>query len=343
VKNAPKTLFTAAFAAFFVSLAAIFASCASRAVIQGEEFYVMGMAYFDKGDKTKAEEWLKKAANVKKTSPAANYQLGRLFFDQSRFTEAAQRFSSVVKQDRENVMALRSLAYTYIKLGDAKRALEYYRRVTDLVPENADDGYNYSLVLYSLKRYADAEAVLLSYDYNLPDNYTSLLLLARCQKELGKVEAIDNYDTYLKNPSRPIAADALIHYEYAQTLEKADFFARAAEEYKAAAKGLPVTEAAVLKCDASYAAARLLLVHDSENEEGLALLKEAINTGFADEEALKELQTEKTLSPAAKTEIKFLLDNNMTYPEPEKTEEASDSPETADTKEKAADGNVSTN
>jgi tetratricopeptide (TPR) repeat protein len=278
-------------------------SCATWGGASAEEYYSLGMAYFELGNFTEAEKWLNRARAVDKTKVASEYNLGRIAFETGRYQDAAKLFERILKRDPQNVMALKAAAYTRIKMGDLAGAEDFYRRVLVLVPESADDGYNYALVLFTMEKYEAAEKVLTGYEFALMDNKDVLLLFARTQRAQDKIEAADSYAQWLADNSDP-----QVRYEYAQVLEKGELYARALEEYRTALNGLSQESTDPKKSDLRYTIARLLLVADPENEEGITELKTAVSEGFADMAALEELSADERISADHRESIRTLID-----------------------------------
>jgi tetratricopeptide (TPR) repeat protein len=273
-------------------------SCASQTA-QAEEYYTIGMAYYNIGKFDEAEKWLERARNADRTMTASEYQLGRIAFENKRYSEAAKYFEDILKKDKQNVLALEAAAYTRIKMGDNERALQHYREVLALVPENADDGYNYALLLYAAKEYAEAEAVLLKYDYNLPGNKDAQLLLSRVQAAAEKPEAIDSYALYLADN-----ADAAARCEFARVLEKNEFYARAIEEYKGALEDLAKETETLKKADIRFEIARLMFIADSDGKAALTEFEGAITDGFTNTEKVAELLGDSRLDAETIENIK---------------------------------------
>ena len=286
-------------------LSAVFcASCASSGATAAEEYFSLGMAFFDLGKYEEAEKWLNRAREADKTMAASEYNLGRIAFERGRYEEAVGLFQGILDRDPENVLALKALAYTRIKTNNLEEAETVYSRVLALTPESADDGYNYALVLFALEKYDDAEKVLLRHPYALEENSDLILLHARVQKVQDKVEAIDTYAKWLLDKSSP-----QVQYEYGQVLEKAEFFARAQEQYQKALESLPQNSKNPKKQNLLFTLGRLLLTADPENPEGIKNLESAITEGFEDVEALKTLVEDSRLSKAHQDALRTSLDN----------------------------------
>jgi tetratricopeptide (TPR) repeat protein len=280
--------------------------------ISAEEYYSIGMAYFEMGKYEEAELWLTRAEAADKTRTASEYNLGRIAFETGRYQEAARHFERVLERDRDNVMALRALAYSRIKTGEFDKAETVYARVLALVPDSLDDGYNHALVLFAMEKYEEAEKLITANPLIPDENRDMLLLLARTQRALGKVEAADSYAKWLLE-----GGDAQVRYEYAQTLEQAELYAKALEEYQGVLSNLPGGSPAegLSRADVRFRLARVFLIADGENPQGITELKTALEEGFADREALESLEKDERISEANREEIRELIRNLEAAPE----------------------------
>ncbi|MDR0322860.1 MAG: tetratricopeptide repeat protein [Treponema sp.] len=275
-----------------------------------EEYYSIGMAYFELGKYEEAEKWLTRAATAQKTMTASQYNLGRLAFERQRYQEAAERFEDILKKDPNNILALKAAAYTRIRTGDLNIAEKHYTKLLALVPENADDGYNHALVLYAMERYAEAEQVLSKYPLPMLENSDMQLLFARTQNAQNKVEAINSYSAWLNSNS-----DSKVRYEYARALEHHELYARALEEYRKALSDASEAEND-LRNDIRFSIARLLLTADSENHEGITELQNAINEGYKNITAVEELLENKNINETNKDSIRNIIYNMRLAQEP---------------------------
>jgi len=297
------------------SLFSVFYNCVSMAA-SAEEYYSIGMAYFELGRFEEAERWLNRARASDRTMVASQYNLGRIAFERGRFHEAARHFEDILGRDPNNVLALKAAAYTRINTGDISIAERHYSRLLELVPESADDGYNHALVLYAMGRYSDAEQVLEKYHISLLENNDMQLLYARSQRAQDKVEAIDSFARWLLNNT-----DARVRSEYAQVLEHHEFFARALEEYRQA---LTETTSTELRAGIHFAIARVLLIADSETSEGITELQRAIDTGFTDIAAVEELLNDDRISSANIDSIRNIINDKRRAASGEEREEGSE-------------------
>ena len=285
-------------------------NCSSMAA-SAEEYYEIGMAYYNLNKFEDAEKWLNRAKQVDKTYAASQYNLGRIAFERKRFDEAAKIFESVLKKDPNNILALRAAAYTRIKLGDIETAQKHYSRLLKLVPESSDDGFNHALVLFAMERYGEAEEVLEKYPFAMQDNKEIQLLFARSQGKQNKVEAIDNFSSWLT--ANPDYSDktALVRarYEYAQVLEHHEFYARALEEFRKAHTDAAANSVEPSKNEIRFAVARVLLVAESESNTGVTEMQGAVDDGFKNIEKIEDLINHAKISAANKTALNAIVDN----------------------------------
>jgi tetratricopeptide (TPR) repeat protein len=353
----------------------VLGSCTSTGVTSAEEYYSLGMAFYDLGKFEDAEKWLNRARMVDKTKTASEYNLGRIAFEQKRYEDAAKHFERILVRDPENVLALKAAAYTRIRIGDIAVAEGLYDRILKLIPESFDDGYNYAMVLYVMEKPEKTEEVLRKYEAVLEDNKDALLLLARAQGAQDKVEAADTYSKWLASNT-----DHKVRYEYAQVLEKGEFYAKALEEYRLVLTSLPAGAGTTpaetpVKADASttpaktgaattketqavtepdplapaqlrFTIARLLFIADGESEEGAKELTQAVAAGFTDIPALEALLEDKRIIAARKDDIRRIIGEMRTAEtarlEKEKAaaEEAAKVPDAGTEKQPEAEGGV---
>jgi tetratricopeptide (TPR) repeat protein len=310
----------APFALWFI-LILPFLSCASQGgAVSAEEYYSLGMAYFDLGKYEEAEKWLNRARGLDKTQAASEYNLGRIAFELGRYDEALGHFDRILARDGNNLLALKAAAYTRIRTGDLALAESLYDRVLALVPESADDGYNYSLVLYALEKPDKAEEIILKYPFALEDNQDMLLLLARSERAQAKVEALDSYARWLADNTDP-----RVSYEYAEALEDGEYYARALEEYRNLLEVFPEggikTETGDLTGPGlRFIIARLLLIADGENEEGITELQQALTEGYDNPDALEALLENPAIGESRRADIRRVIEETEAAAEKAKAE-----------------------
>jgi len=289
------------FFAILILIIAVICGCATAAT-SAQEYFSIGMAYFELGKYEEAEMWLNRARQFDRTMAASQYNLGRIAFELQRYDEAAEHFEEILKKDPDNVLALRAAAYSRIKTGEIDIAQMHYDKLLELVPENADDGYNHALVLYAMERYVEAEQVLERYSYSMHDNRDLLLLYARTKSAQNKVEAIDSFFAWLSEGSDP-----KVRYEYALTLEYHELYARAIEEYRKAISEVTPQTGNIKKSDIRFALARVLLIADGESTEGIIEMQNAVAEGFNDISAIEKLIESGKVTGANRDSLRDLV------------------------------------
>jgi len=302
-----------------IFLIVILTGCASWGAASAEEYFAIGMAYYDMGRYDEAEKWLNRAKARDRTKSASEYNLGRIAFELGRYDDAVKYFETILRRDSRNVLALKAAAYTRIRMGDMKRAADMYDMLLALVSESADDGYNYALVLFAMEKYAEAEKVLKDHEFALLDNSDVLLLYARTQRIQDKPEAIDTYDRWLTNNK-----DAKVSQEYAELLEEHELYARALDVYRAAYTGLSASSVDPTRAEIRFTIARLLLIADSGNTEWKKELKEAIVEGFSDADEIEKLLADERISATLKDEIQAIIIEGRRAAEKTEADESED-------------------
>ena len=288
----------------FFSVAFLFFACTTRGAIRAEEYFSIGMAFYELGNFVEAERWLNRARAADRTMVASEYNLGRIAFETGRFEEAAGYFERILRRDPENVMALRGAAYSRIHNGDMEIAEQHYERVLSLIPESADDGFNHALVLFSMEKYEESGNVLNRYQHSFDENPAIVLLLARNQKAQDKVEAVDSYARWLELTDE-ISSIGL--FEYAHVLENAGFYARSLEVFNESLNTHVLDSERLSRATIRFNIARLYMIADPDNPGALSELEAAVLDGFSDTASLELLQRDERITSAHRDEIRRLL------------------------------------
>jgi tetratricopeptide (TPR) repeat protein len=309
------------FCAIVLLCAQLFSTCASSATT-AEEYFSIGMAYFELGKYDEAEKWLLRAMAADRTMVASQYNLGRLAYEQKRYEESASHFENILKLDPNNTLALQAAAYTRIRTGDIDIADRHYAKLMELVPESADNGYNHALVLYAMGRYEESEKILEKYSIALQENKDMRLLYARCQAAQNKPEAINSFSAWLESNNDP-----KIRYEYALLLERSELYARAMEELRKAQTDIPESGDNKLRADIRFALARILLVADSASNEGITELQAAVTAGFNDIAEVEALSLNTKISAANREKIRSILSDMRRAAEASAEKQAENPPE----------------
>jgi tetratricopeptide (TPR) repeat protein len=171
------------------------------------------------------------------------------------------------------------------------------------LPESLDDGYNYALVLFALGKTSEAETLVSKSAFALEENDDLLLLYARIQKAEHKIEAVDSYDVWLKKND-----DLAVQFEYAETLESAELYARALENYREIHNADISAFPNLSKPNIRFSLARVLLLADPSVDDGITELEGAVADGFTDKEAIDALLELEGISEEHKVSIKNIRD-----------------------------------
>jgi tetratricopeptide (TPR) repeat protein len=118
----------------------------------GEAQYQIGLIYQQRRRYTDAIERFRNAVAIDPQETDAHFQLGRIAFQQQRFTDALGHFETVLAQDQKHSQSeiLRELGAVYLTLGrheDARRELAIY---VDRRPYDPQGLYYYGRVLEEL-------------------------------------------------------------------------------------------------------------------------------------------------------------------------------------------------
>jgi len=161
--------------------------------------------------------------------------------------------------------------------------------------------------------------VLNKYPFALEEKAPSVLLLARAQREMGRIEAVDTFAKWIiVNAGTPNPQGFL---DYARVLENAEFYARALEQYNDAIKANAKDSGALKKSTIRFEKSRLLLAVDPDNEEGLKEFTDAVNEGFSDLAAIEALILDKRINQYHRDEIQKILDETRIKMDKEKKED----------------------
>ncbi len=212
-------------------------------------------------------------------------------------------------------------------MSEIEKAEKHYNKILALVPESADDGYNHALVLFAMERFDKAEEVLKKYPFALQDNNDMILLYARTQKALNKIEAIDTYARWLA-----VNSDKKVRYEYAQLLEKHDLYARAMEEYRvvlsafdsssASADAASATAEEFKKSDVRFSLARLLLTADAASGDGITEMETAVKEGYNNIDEVEALQKNTKISAINRDKLRTIVNDIQRAAEEKEKNEA---------------------
>lgn len=177
---AAKLVGAALAACLALGLAGPLASCASTAPSPiAREWFDLGNAWLEKGDWKRAGQAFSRALALDPNYAGASYNLTRAFIESGDYDRALQALDTLEKRDPGNVKILALRAYSLYKKGDAKAALDVYRKLLKLDEFSADAVYNAALLELASGNADAAIADLQRLTSAKPDDGQAFLLLGR--------------------------------------------------------------------------------------------------------------------------------------------------------------------
>lgn len=146
----------------------------------------LGTIYYNKGDKEKAAEYYRKAAEATgNLFPQPFFNLGALLQEQGDIRGAIVVFEKAIELDPSFPYPYPNLAVIYASQGDLVKATEYLEKLKELRPDLQRTYYNLALIYIEINDYESAYANLQNgLKYGQPDPDTEPLI----QKLLEKFE-----------------------------------------------------------------------------------------------------------------------------------------------------------
>lgn len=313
-------------------LVLLFAACQSYVPREdlAEEYYNLGNAYFRLERYDEASDYYRRALTLSPTLERANYNLARSLIAAGNLSDAISLLEELRASDQESVRLTEALAYAELQAGNQDRAIALYEEVLELSPYRVNALYNLGVLARRagnhqraadlLARAGDAAPADLDVQFHL-----GLALLATEQPDRA-IAALERYAMDASEPPIP----RLI--ELSRAYEEARFFSRALDIYSS------ILDREEQHARALFGRARVLLTGAEEPEEGIAALTSALQAGFSDEQALRELLARDGLLVPGR--VREVLEENGALPEEsspdegeappqERTERDSDGDETA--------------
>jgi len=290
---------------FFTTLVLILSGCTST--IRGPElsleYYNLGNAYYDLQDYDKSILYYRKAISIDGENKKARYNLAMAYIASGRAADAQGVLEQLIEQDPDNQSLQEALAFSLYSRGDTSGAIGVYRNILAKAPMNNQVRYNLGMLLWDgeeLEAALDAFSVILEND---PEDLEALYYRGELLLQLRRLdEAARVFEAYLQ--SRPDSADAYLHL--ADTYRAQERFDRALEAY---GQVLVYDDTRV---EAWFSSAAIRLTKIEDPDRGLTALSEALQGGFKDLDAIKEMLADPALLEPEK--VKALLKRSGVLP-----------------------------
>lgn len=123
-------------------------------------FIGLGLVYEENSQPAKAEDAFHKAVAVAPDIAFGYQALGLLYAKQGDFKSSEQNFAMAGKMSAASAKVMGNLAAEYMEMGDASRAIEYFKMAADTDPQNPERKARLAEAYSAAQRYDEAEAIL---------------------------------------------------------------------------------------------------------------------------------------------------------------------------------------
>ncbi|GAK50752.1 mucin 2, intestinal/tracheal [Candidatus Moduliflexus flocculans] len=152
-------------------------------VITPAEYKMLGDFASEQGKLPLAERCYRKVVELEPYNWAIHYDLGLFLFQAARYKEAIKEFHLYFRHDIIMPEAYAYLGYAYLMCKDLARAEEYYRKVSELTPDNPDSYVGLGVIAQTKNQYQQA------YGYY----QKALECDPRCQEARQNIQQIQPY------------------------------------------------------------------------------------------------------------------------------------------------------
>ncbi len=123
---------------------------------KGSGYFDFGVFAFEDRDYEAAEGNLKKALEYEPDNPAYNHYLGKTYLAMKRYEDAQHYLQLAQERDPERLGLLYDIAMLNFKMGNYAIAVELFKEVARVEPDNMLANYYEGISLYKLERYQEA-------------------------------------------------------------------------------------------------------------------------------------------------------------------------------------------
>jgi tetratricopeptide (TPR) repeat protein len=280
------------------------AGCVSdaRSMDLAAEYHNLGNAYFEMGQYEKAVSYYRKAIGFNPTLSSARINLARALVQVKQPKEAQDILLALLAEDKLNVAVMTALGWAYHAEGKEDEALAQYDTIIGLSPENRDALYNSGLILWKLNRLSEAlerfkKLLLISAEDN--DALFSIGALLLSQDDAKA--AAEYLERYLQKKPEDVEALFLL----AESRVGMEKYSQALASYE------KIVILDPKEARAWFGKARLLLTVIEDPDKGLSALKQALELGFHDMEAVRVLLSTANLQDRSEVEAALKARNMM--------------------------------
>ena len=266
---------------YFTILLIILSSCASAAHEEElvEAYYNLGNAYSELGKLDQSSAAFVRALQIDPSFPSAAYNLGLVQIQSEDYQDGIKVLENLLKNDPENILILKVLAWGYYRNNSISRAIEVYEYVLTIDPYNEDVLNNITIFMLSSNLNKEAYPFLVKLEKMGVETASNYYNLGLTERELeissGLIWFEKAFDKEPKMEKNVIAfIEALkTELDYERVVELYDIL-------------LSIKPEPAVYFDKAF----VLLTAIEDYEKGLPALEIALQKGFNDTEKIDELK-----------------------------------------------------
>ena len=266
-------------------------------------YYNLGNAYFELGKSEEASSAYLRALEFDDKLKVASFNLARTYIEAGKYSEALRLLDKMLEKDSENTVVHSAKGYCLFRFGDYDKAAESYLNVITINPADQDALFNYALIMTEIGNYETAVEKFAELKNTNPEDE---FLTAKIDFAVGRVYYLQkNYDksleyfepVYEKNPDHEGVSGYLF-----EIYKNKKYYGKMVET------GKKLLEKDKDNKELLFDISKVLLLEIEDHDEGLDYFRKAVESGFNDEEKIKELLENRNLT--VKKELEKILENS---------------------------------
>jgi len=202
-------------------------------------WFDIAYAYTMMGERAQAIAAYRQTLEIRPQLSQASLNLGILLLEEKQAAEAAKHLAAVVAARPKDARAQSLYADAVAAGGDAAKAAEEYRKVLALDAKSYDAHLSLARLLLDQKQFAEAEQILTRAIELQPGESPARLEMARLWELTGRIEEAQRFYSELAQKD---SNNATVRRRLGALLLAQKQFAKAAEEFEAAARVRPAFE-----------------------------------------------------------------------------------------------------